>query len=48
MVIWATTNGPASSRPSQAGNRNGGFAPATLARYGSHSATGAGSLSTTL
>src|SRR6185437_14217357 len=48
VVIWATTNSPASSRPSQAGSRSGGFAPATRARYGSHSATGAGALSTTL
>src|SRR6266700_3846004 len=48
VVIWATTNSPASSRPSQAGTRSGGFAPATWARYGSHSATGAGSSSTTL
>ena len=48
LVIWATTNCPASSRPSQAGTRSGGLAPATWARYGSQSATGAGSLSTTL
>ena len=48
LVIWAMTNSPASGRPSQAGRRRGGFAPATPARYGSHSATGAGSLSTTL
>jgi len=32
LVIWATTNSPASSRPSQAGTRSGGFAPATSAR----------------
>src|SRR5262249_53294632 len=48
LVIWATTNSPASSRPSQAGSRSGGLVPATWARYGSHSATGAGSSSTTL
>ena len=48
LVIWATTNSPASSRPSQAGMRIGGLAPATWARYGSHSETGAGSSSTTL
>src|SRR5262249_61437072 len=48
LDIWATTNSPASSRPSQAGRRSGGLAPATWARYGSHSATGAGSSSTTL
>jgi len=43
VVIWVTTNSPASSRPSQAGTRSGALAPATFARYGSHSATGAGS-----
>src|SRR6185437_13390472 len=47
VVIWATTNSPVSNRPSQPGTRRGGFAPATSARYGSHSATGAGSSSTT-
>src|SRR5215468_7905475 len=35
-------------QPPQAGRRRGGLAPATWARYGSHSATGAGSSSTTL
>ena len=29
VVIWATKNSPASSRPSQAGMRSGGIAPAT-------------------
>src|SRR5262249_43282881 len=48
LVIWATTNSPASSRPSQAARRGGGLVPAPWARYGSHSATGAGSSSTTL
>ena len=32
LVIWATTNSPASGRPSQAGTRSGGFAPRTSAR----------------
>jgi hypothetical protein len=48
LVIWVTTELSASSRPSQAGICSGGFASKMLARYGSHSATGAGSLSTTL
>src|ERR1700722_13143527 len=48
VVIQATMNSPASGRASHAGTRSGGRAPATRARYGSHPATGAGSLSTML
>jgi hypothetical protein len=33
LVIWATTNSPAGSRPSQAGSRSGGLAPATWAAW---------------
>ena len=32
LVIWATTNSPASSRPIQAGTRSGGF-PLHFARW---------------
>src|SRR5690606_38352423 len=47
-VIHCTAAPPASSRPSQAGTRSGGFAPTISARYGSHLATRAGSSSVML
>src|SRR5262249_60779678 len=47
-VIIETPTSPAASRPSQTGTPIGFFAPTTSARYGSHSATDAGSSSTTL
>src|SRR5690606_24867686 len=47
-VIQRTTTSPASGRASHTGTRRGGFAPTAAARCGSHSATGAGSSSTTL
>ena len=43
-----TTTSPARSRPSHTGTRSGGFAPASSARPGIHSAARAGSSSTTL
>ena len=45
-VIIEMPTSPTRGRASQLGILRGGFAPRQLARYGSHSATGAGSSST--
>jgi hypothetical protein len=47
-VIIDTTTSPPTSRPTQTGSRNGGFAPTHEAKCGSHCDTGAGSSSTML
>src|SRR5919198_2961652 len=47
-VIITTPNSPANSRPMKRGTRIGFLAPSSWASAGSHTATGAGSSSTTL
>src|SRR5262245_48062602 len=47
-VIITTPASPANSRPMNRGTRIGFLAPSACASFGSHSATGAGSSSTTL